>query len=116
MHSNRMHTDRGSRHLGGGGRQTPTPELDANPLPLPTRHPPSDQTLTLLTRQTPFRKEVGKENPIQEEAQEGAEEGDSPQEGAQEGDPSPIVDRMTDACENITFPNTSYAVGNYELK
>ena len=26
--------------------------------------------------------------------------------------PFPIVDRMTDACENITFPNTTYAVGN----
>ena len=25
----------------------------------------------------------------------------------------PIVDRMTDACENIIFPHTTYAVGNY---
>ena len=25
----------------------------------------------------------------------------------------PIVDRMTDACENITFPHTTYAVGKH---
>ena len=31
-----------------------------------------------------------------------------PQEGAQEGDPR----EQTDACENITFPYTPYAVGN----
>ena len=45
------------------------------------------------------------------------EEGDPPQEGAQKGDPTgrrtpppAIMDRMTDACEIITFPHTSHAI------
>ena len=80
----------------------------SSPLTRPppqTRPPPSEQIP--LSDQTPIS--PLSRHPTQEED---PQEGDSsPQEGAQEGD-LPIVDRMTDACENITFPHTLYTVGN----
>ena len=57
MHSSRMHADRGSSHLAGGGL---TPPSDQTPTP----PPPKDQTPTPLRPDPPApKKELRKENP-----------------------------------------------------
>ena len=82
-----MRTDRSNSHHGGG-------------LPNPSdRHPVWPD---LPSNVTPLRKELRKETPLRKELRQETPSGRIPP-----------VNRMTDACENITVHHTLYAVSKY---
>ena len=86
MHPSRMRTDHSSSHSGGGGLIPPSDQTPSDQIPTPSDQTPSRPDTPLQTR-----------HPL------------PPPSGRR-----PPVNRMTHACENVTFPTLlRYAVGNY---
>ena len=100
MHSSRMRTARSSSRPGGPPSGTPHPQDQAHtpardqPLPPGNRHHPPGPGTPPWTRHSPLE-----QAPLQEQTPLGTGTPPPPDQA-----PHPPVNRITDACENITLP------------
>ena len=101
MHSSRMHTASSSSHHGGSPPGTPHPHPWEQTIPPGSRPPPgpgTPQEQTTPWEQTPQNRHPMEQTPPWEKTPPEQAPCPLPEQAP------PPVDRITDACENITLP------------